>query len=69
VKPQPAVNAAAYLSAYFVKSKRGKQALWESVQSPASAARSRAVRTTTCLSRPIRFWSMSCERRFGIGRR
>lgn len=35
VKPQPAVNAAAYLSSYFVKGKRGKQALWESVQSPA----------------------------------
>jgi hypothetical protein len=35
VKPQQAVNAAAYLSSYFVKGKRGKQALWESVQSPA----------------------------------
>jgi hypothetical protein len=34
VKPQPAVNAAAYLSSYFVKGKRDKQALWESVQSP-----------------------------------
>jgi hypothetical protein len=34
IKPQPAMNAAAYLSSYFVKGRRGKQALWESVQSP-----------------------------------
>jgi hypothetical protein len=36
---------------------------------PASAARSRAVRTTTCLSRPIRRRLMYCTCRFGIGRR
>ncbi len=34
VKPQPAVNAAAYLSSYFVKGRRGKATLWESVHSP-----------------------------------
>lgn len=35
VKPQPAVNAAAYLSSYFVKGRRGKATLWESVRSSA----------------------------------
>lgn len=35
VKPQPALNAAAYLSAYFVKGRRGKATLWESVRSVA----------------------------------
>jgi hypothetical protein len=35
VKPQPAANAAAYLSSYFVKGKRGKETLWESARSPA----------------------------------
>ena len=35
VKAMPAENAAAYLSSYFVKGKRGKTALWESVQSRA----------------------------------
>jgi hypothetical protein len=35
VKPQPAVNAAAYLSSYFVKGRRGKATLWESVRSAA----------------------------------
>lgn len=35
VKPQPAQNAAAYLSSYFVKGKRGKETLWESARSPA----------------------------------
>ncbi len=35
VKPQAAVNAAAYLSAYFVKGRRGKATLWESVRSAA----------------------------------
>jgi hypothetical protein len=35
VKPQPAVNAAAYLSSYFVKGRRGKATLWESVRSEA----------------------------------
>jgi hypothetical protein len=35
VKPQPAVSAAAYLSAYFVKGRRGKATLWESVRSAA----------------------------------
>lgn len=34
-KPQPAVNAAAYLSSYFVKGRRGKATLWESVRSAA----------------------------------
>lgn len=35
VKPQPAQNAAAYLSSYFVKGKRGKETLWESARSSA----------------------------------
>jgi len=35
VKPQPSVNAAAYLSSYFVKGRRGKATLWESVRSAA----------------------------------
>ena len=35
IKPQPAKNAAAYLSSYFVKGKRGKETLWESARSPA----------------------------------
>lgn len=34
VKPQPAESAAAYLSSYFVKGKRGKETLWESARSP-----------------------------------
>jgi hypothetical protein len=33
IKAQPSVNAAAYLSSYFVKGKRGKATLWESVRS------------------------------------
>ena len=35
VKAMPAQHAAAYLSSYFVKGRRGKTALWESVRSPA----------------------------------
>ena len=35
VKPMPAQSAAAYLSSYFVKGRRGKTALWESVRSAA----------------------------------
>ncbi len=35
IRPQPAQNAAAYLSSYFVKGKRGKETLWESARSPA----------------------------------
>jgi len=35
VKAMPAQNAAAYLSSYFVKGRRGKTALWESVRSSA----------------------------------
>ena len=35
VKPQPAGNAAAYLSSYFVKGRHGKATLWESARSPA----------------------------------
>ena len=35
VKAMPAQNAAAYLSSYFVKGRRGKVALWESVKSSA----------------------------------
>jgi hypothetical protein len=35
VKPQPAMNAAAYLSSYFVKGRRGKETLWESTRSGA----------------------------------
>lgn len=34
-EPQAAGNAAAYLSSYFVKGRRGKETLWESVRSPA----------------------------------
>lgn len=32
-KPQPAENAAAYLSSYFVRGRRGKMTLWESARS------------------------------------
>lgn len=35
ITPQPAVNAAAYLSSYFVKGRRSKATLWESVRSTA----------------------------------
>jgi len=35
VKAMPAQNAAAYLASYFVRGRRGKTALWESVQSSA----------------------------------
>lgn len=35
IKRMPAENAAAYLSSYFVKGRRGKMALWESVMSSA----------------------------------
>ena len=35
VRPMLAQNAAAYLSSYFVKGRRGKTALWESVRSSA----------------------------------
>lgn len=35
VKAMPSQNVAAYLSSYFVKGRRGKTALWESVQSSA----------------------------------
>jgi hypothetical protein len=34
VKPQLAESAAAYLSSYFVKGRRGKETLWESARSP-----------------------------------
>lgn len=58
VKPQPAVNAAACLS-YFVKGKRGKQALWESVQSPAMPrsiihVSTRLTQKTDCTMRTLR---------------
>lgn len=60
VKPQPAVNAAAYLSAYFVKGRRGKATLWESVR---SAAMPRSIvhvsvkltQETCCTMRLLRF--------------
>jgi hypothetical protein len=59
VKPQPAVNAAAYLSSYFVKGRRGKQALWESVQSPAMPrsiihVSTRLTQRTGCTMRTLR---------------
>jgi len=59
VKPQQAVNAAAYLSSYFVKGKRGKQALWESVQSPAMPrsiihVSTRLTQETGCTMRTLR---------------
>lgn len=59
VKPQPAVNAAAYLSSYFVKGKRGKQALWESVQSPVMPrsiihVSTRLTQRTGCTMRTLR---------------
>jgi hypothetical protein len=60
VKPQPAVNAAAYLSSYFVKGRRGKATLWESARS-ASMPRSivhvsvRLTQETGCTMRLLRF--------------
>ncbi|HEY5193767.1 MAG TPA: hypothetical protein VIJ39_07845 [Solirubrobacteraceae bacterium] len=59
MKPQQAVNAAAYLSSYFVKGKRGKQALWESVQSPAMPrsiihVSTRLTQETGCTMRTLR---------------
>jgi hypothetical protein len=60
VKPQPAVNAAAYLSSYFVKGRRGKATLWESVRS-AAMPRSivhvsvRLTQETGCTMRLLRF--------------
>lgn len=59
VKPQSAVNAAAYISSYFVKGKRGKQALWESVQSPAMPrsiihVSTRLTQKTGCTMRALR---------------
>jgi hypothetical protein len=60
VKPQPAVNAAAYLSAYFVKGRRGKTALWESARSPAMPrsivhVSVRLTQETGCTMRLLRF--------------
>jgi hypothetical protein len=59
IKPQPAVNAAAYLSSYFVKGKRGKEALWESVKSPAMPrsiihVSTRLTQKTGCTMRTLR---------------
>lgn len=51
VKAMPAQNAAAYLSSYFVKGRRGKTALWEWVQSSAMPARSSTCRRSS-RSRP-----------------
>jgi hypothetical protein len=60
VKPQPAVNAAAYLSSYFVKGRHGKATLWESAR---SAAMPRSIvhvsvkltQETGCTMRLLRF--------------
>jgi hypothetical protein len=60
VKPPPAVNAAAYLSSYFVKGRRGKATPWESAQS-AAMPRSivhmsvRLTQETGCTMRLLRF--------------
>jgi hypothetical protein len=60
VKPQPAVNAAAYLSSYFVKGRRGKAALWESARSEAMPrsivhVSVRLTQETGCTMRLLRF--------------
>lgn len=60
MKPQPAVNAAAYLSSYFVKGRRGKATLWESVHSgamPRSVVHVsvRLTQETGCTMRLLRF--------------
>lgn len=60
VRPQPAVNAAAYLAAYFVTGRRGKRTLWESARS-AEMPRSivhvsvRLTQETGCTMRLLRF--------------
>lgn len=60
VKPQPAVNAAAYLSSYFVKDRRGKATLWESARSPAMPrsivhVSVKLTQETGCTMRLLRF--------------
>jgi hypothetical protein len=60
VKPQPAVNAAAYLSSYFVKGRRGKATLWESALSGAMPrsivhVSVRLTQETGCTMRLLRF--------------
>jgi hypothetical protein len=59
-KPQPAVNAAAYLSSYFVKGRRGKTTLWESARSPAMPrsivhVSVKLTQETGCTMRLLRF--------------
>lgn len=60
VRPQPAVNAAAYLSSYFVKGRRGKATLWESARSSAMPrsivhVSVRLTQQTGCTMRLLRF--------------
>jgi hypothetical protein len=60
VKPQPAVHAAAYLSSYFVKGRRGKATLWESARSEAMPrsivhVSVRLTQETGCTMRLLRF--------------
>jgi hypothetical protein len=60
IKAQPPVNAAAYLSSYFLSGRRGKATLWESVR---SAAMPRSIvhvsvtltQETGCTMRLLRF--------------
>jgi hypothetical protein len=59
-KPQPSVNAAAYLSAYFVKGRRGKATLWESARSPSMPqsivhVSVKLTQLTGCTMRMLRF--------------
>jgi hypothetical protein len=59
VKPMPAQNAAAYLSSYFVKGRRGKLALWESVRSSAMPrsiiyVSTKLTKQTGCTMRTLR---------------
>ena len=59
IKPQPAVAAAAYVSSYFVKGRRGKETLWESVTANAMPrsivhVSNRLTAATRCTMRTLR---------------
>ncbi|MEA2218546.1 MAG: hypothetical protein QOJ35_1172 [Solirubrobacteraceae bacterium] len=62
VKAMPAKNAAVYLSSYFVKGRRGKTALWESVRSSAMPRSIIHVSTKLTLQTGC---TMRCSDRFG----
>jgi hypothetical protein len=60
IEPQPAANAAAYLSSYFVKGRRGKATLWESARSAAIPCSTvyvsvRLTQQTGCTMHLLRF--------------